>query len=912
MPRQDDHSRPTRPQSLEPDAGSPDVAATAWVGQRFGRFEIRDVLGTGGMGTVFEAHDPTLDRAVALKLLHPELAARAERRLLREAQALARLSHPNVVQVFEAGVAGGRPFIAMELLRGSTLAGWQASRPPWRACLEVYLQAGRGLAAAHACGLLHRDFKPSNCILDDEGRVRVLDFGLARPIDTELVQDARASRTSDSSTTARRRVGAPSQDRGAPGTLGYMPLEQLWGRPLDAKSDQFSFCVSLFEAIHGRRPFTGESIDALVNAMMEGELDVPRDAPRLPARLRRLLVRGLLATPSARWPAMDDVLYELEQLLAPRRDRRLAWTLGIGGLALASAGAAWWSTRVPACEDPQLELRRVWNEEGRARVWTVISSSAIDVPAEILPRLDDYANQWAEARQAACAAERDGLVDPATATVQRECLAEALDALGEAAVLLGEGNEDVLALAPMWTDQLPRLERCRETERFSPLRPLPPDPELATQVRALRREGSVAQASYRAGHFEAALAVVEPAIAEATALGFPPLLTELELVRGELWTEQGRYEAAEHDFEQAYARAVEHGLPQLALQAAVALAYVEGDLREHHDVGFKWGLTAEALARQPWSDPTRLAGVMEVMGNVLYEQGRYAEAYERYREALETRASMEPDSPMESITMTNMALVLYEQGRYEEALPLVHQVLERRRAELDPMHPALAVSLVSLGTTVHQLGRYAEARACYEQALAIREHTLGPAHPEVVIVLNELARLYVDEGELARALGAFQRALAIAGVSLQPIHSHVAEAWIGLGRVLHAHGQLEAAARHMGHGARTLEQALGPRHVRVGAALTRRGELEHALGRREAARDHLERAVEILTHAEGPPALLAAAAFGLAQLLWSWPGEREGAVTRARRALDIYREVGELRASEAEEVRQWLVARGEE
>jgi len=873
------------------------------IGQRIGRFEIRDVLGTGGMATVFEARDPTLDRAVALKLLHPDLAVRAERRVLREAQALAKLSHPNVVQVFEAGIAEGRPFIAMELVRGQTLAHWQAVPRGWRELVEVYLQAGRGLAAAHERGLVHRDFKPSNCILDEQGHVRVLDFGLARPIDAVVIDAARASRVSieDVEPTERRPLDGQSQELGVPGTLGYMPLEQLWGQSLDARSDQFSFCVSLFEGLYGRRPFAGETIDALVGAVLEARLDVPSGPVKVPARLHRLLARGLQARPTARWPGMDELLRALEKLLRTSR-RRWRWRLGLGLMAVGTA--VWWTSREPACPDPRLELGDTWGPARHARIEATGTAAA----TEVLPRLDAYADRWTVLRGAVCIAERDELIDAGTADTQRQCLDEARDALEELAVLLHDARGRASSNAAQWIAGLPNLAGCEDPLHFVPVRPLPDDPALVQQVRGLRLQRALAQAAHAEGDTARALTLLDMSLEEATTLGFVPLVAELELTRGNVWIEQGRYDDAEHDLEQAYARAVEHGHPRVALEAAIGLTYVVGDLRENHDAGFKWGLTAEAMARQPWSDPPRLISVMEMMGNVLYEQGRLTAALERYEQAFASRERLEPDSPLEPLTLANIGLVLHEQGRYEDALPTLYEVLAHRRVELEAEHPALAVSLVSLAATLRRLGRHDEALAYLQEALDIREPLLGPDSPGVVIVLNELGHLWLDMGELPRALDAHQRALLYGTRTLRSTHSHVAEAWLGLGRVLQAQGLLDAAARHVTRAVRTYEQAAGPRHPRVGVALSTLGAIEQALGEHEAAREHLELALDILAMAEVPPAELASARFALARTLWSSAGEQQTALTLAEQALDAWVLVGEPAREQATEAEAWLAA----
>jgi serine/threonine protein kinase len=282
--------------------------------EHLGRFVLRGTLGCGGMGTVLEAYDAALDRKLALKVLHPTLDDRYALRLVREAQALAKLSHPNVVHVYEVGEVEGRTFIAMELLHGRTLREWQEQeRPDWRACVEAYLQAGQGLAAAHAAGLVHRDFKPGNCIIDADGRVRVLDFGLVRELE--------GAADDEPGTTARGRepLGETLTRTGVVlGTMAYMPIEQLDGKPVDARGDQFSFCVSLYEALYGERPFAGETLDLLAETLTSGTVRPAPAGTRVPKKLRSVLLRGLSADPGGRWPSMAALLRELRQVVAPR------------------------------------------------------------------------------------------------------------------------------------------------------------------------------------------------------------------------------------------------------------------------------------------------------------------------------------------------------------------------------------------------------------------------------------------------------------------------------------------------------------------------------------------------------------------------------------------------------------------
>jgi serine/threonine protein kinase len=267
---------------------------------RAGRYEIRERIGAGAMGVVYEAFDPQLHRKLAVKFVVSQRdTARARDRLLREAQALARVKHPNVVSVYDAGESGGQVFVAMDFVEGVTLAQWLTQTRTWREVVQMFVQAGRGLAAAHSAGLVHRDFKPENVLVDEHGVARVVDFGLVRPLD-ESTQGEDADVTPVETSPSTRSESATgngtlvddslTQAGTIVGTPAYMAPEQAQGGVADPRSDQFSFCMALFEGLHGHRPQEGGST-----------LPIP---PRIQAAIRR----GLSIDPGDRWPSMNALL----------------------------------------------------------------------------------------------------------------------------------------------------------------------------------------------------------------------------------------------------------------------------------------------------------------------------------------------------------------------------------------------------------------------------------------------------------------------------------------------------------------------------------------------------------------------------------------------------------------------------
>jgi len=311
---------------LAESAGHLDSASTelAIGGLATGRYKLVDKLGVGGMGVVYLAEDPQLGRKVAIKLMEPktaitQLASEGRARLLREAQALAQLSHPNVIAVYDVGTCADQVFIAMEYVEGSTLSRWLAERKrSWREVLSTFLQAGRGLAAAHAAGIVHRDFKPDNVLVGNDGRVRVLDFGLARPAQpsrSEELHNADGQAFADPKTPPRlAQLGVTVTQPGKfIGTPAFMAPEQLTGERVNEKTDQYSFCVALFQGLYDALPFNADNFAALLLQITQRKVNRVPNLNSVPSSVHQALLRGLSPEPADRFSSMEALLEELER-----------------------------------------------------------------------------------------------------------------------------------------------------------------------------------------------------------------------------------------------------------------------------------------------------------------------------------------------------------------------------------------------------------------------------------------------------------------------------------------------------------------------------------------------------------------------------------------------------------------------
>ncbi len=453
---------------------------------RVHRFQVQKLLGSGGMGVVFAAYDPQLGRTVALKLLQPTSAGeRAHERLLREAQAMARLQHPNVVGVYEAGVHDGQVFVVMEYVEGGTLGDWLRVRPrDWQDVVEMLCQAGEGLAAAHAVGLVHRDFKPAN-ILMSAGRARISDFGLARTA-ADVVD---LERTSEDDGLL---LASPLTRTGALlGTPAYMAPEQIRGEPATPASDQFAFGVVLYEALCGHRPFAGASVGALLTAIEAGALVKP-ERKDLPAPLMAIIRRALALEPARRFPGMPALLTALRAVRGARRpSTRMAAVIASSFALFAGFGLLQGSAPAPSeeavvapaaatepartcAEDP---LAGAWSDERRAAVAKALAGTAAGA---VVPLLDAYANDLRARLAARCDDPQD------TQPWADTCLADRRAALSDLAQAILDAHPSLLAGAPAALELLPALADCTASAKYTTLiSEAPPEVRRSAWLRRL-------------------------------------------------------------------------------------------------------------------------------------------------------------------------------------------------------------------------------------------------------------------------------------------------------------------------------------------------------------------------------------------------------------------------------------------
>ncbi len=867
-------------------------------GEKLGRYVIIEVLGSGGMGVVYRAYDPDLDRRVALKRIRLSGGSAETLRafLMREAQAMARLSHPNVVAVYDVGSAGDEVFIAMELVEGQTLAQWQREKVrSWREIVPLFLQAGAGLAAAHAAGLVHRDFKPDNVLIGSDGRVRVTDFGLARLSSTPVEPVARGA---------------------VVGTRAYMAPECLAGAPADERSDQFSFCVALHEALYGDR-----SSAAALPAV--GRAGTPR-LQRGSGCLRDAVMRGLQQKPEDRHPGMEALLAELS------RDRRRPMRLGLAVGALVLVAAAVAAVVVPEraalkrCRDAKARLAGVWDEPRKAEIARAFAATKQPYAADALSgstaALERYANGWAAARQEACDAtyvRREQ--SPEMLGLRAACLDERLDELRVLADLLATADPVLVRRAAALPEQLTPLRACAHPRTLAAAGAGTLPAEQAARLNRAKREVMRGRVLLAAGRLPSAKELAISVADEAKQLGVPALQAEAGLLLGSLQTESGEPELAQQTLSAAISAAEASHSDAVTARAWIMLMLTAYDRRQF-DRAREWGVFAEGAVKRLGGDLELEARLEGVTTQILWREGRVDEALAR-AERLVGLAQQVPDRPRAVVPvlgmlgilrsekgdlkggaaalerqaqlaetaygpyhpgfadcLTNLAIARWKQGELAEALRLFERVLTIQEAGVGPEHPMVAPILQNLAELRGTLGKPEQAKADAERALRLQRRAYGERSAQVAVATQMLGSALASNGQHAEALTLYRTALATLEAvapgsvfELEGVHTR-------LGDVLLELGQAQAAAREFEASVALLRKAGVESGLTLTYVLTGLGRAQLKLEQRQAAVESLERALAVREKTDCDPVELATTRFWLGRALGS--GERADSLSR--------------------------------
>jgi tetratricopeptide (TPR) repeat protein/predicted Ser/Thr protein kinase len=774
-----------------------------------GRYRVRQRLGQGGCGLVLLAEDPELDREVAIKIVLPAREGTPgstwQRALQREAQALAKLKHPNVVEVYDTGTTADADdstragidstragiYVVMERLRGRTLRQWLgAERRSWREILDVHVHAARGLRAAHVAGIVHRDFKPDNLLLTDDGRVVLIDFGLADEagradgagvVATSDASSVSGSAQTDGTTRRSRMVGTPM----------YMAPEQHAGHAVGPAADQYAWCVSLFAALYGAAPFEATSMDQLAAAKTAGRVPPPTPGP--PRALHRILRRGLSPDPTLRFGDMDALLDAVER--ATRSRRRLTWATG-GAVAAVALVASFAGLRARhPCDASPLELDEVWSPARRTELAGSLAGladpQAAAMGAGVGARLDAFAERWHAAYDEVCATEAPS----ATVTTRLDCLDRTRAQLDQVADAFGSLGLDELGNAPALLDSLRAPSDCVDADARAP----EDQAELAAMWRRIDALGVGVDA--RGVLDDPAWA--EQALARADELGDAGLASTIAFRLSQVARAAGRLDEAERHVRTAvfraaaghdYARALKL-MPMLVLSVGSDLGdrAAAEQLIEH----------ARTMAEHLDDPRHELAAIDNALAYILIEKGDTDGAIALYRRSAETfeavgRPSSEYARCLLAIsgwsveqgdleaaarhleharaildegslpTDTNYASIAFQEGGIAEerddlegAASGFREAVSRLRPRLHG-HPFLGVGLFAQAIAEARLGEFAAARASVAEAHALALVAHGEAHPDTVrygLMRAQVEWLAGDAAAAAAAIEAPMQAL---------------------------------------------------------------------------------------------------------------------------------------------------------
>ncbi len=855
-----------------------------------GRYVLAKILGRGGMGTVYLARDLVLGRDVALKLHH---VGSGNARLQREAVAMAKLAHPNVVTVYDVGTVGDRTYVAMEYVQGTdgpvTLRGYLATPRSWRETLTVLLEAGTGLAAAHAAGLTHRDFKPDNVLVGADGRARVSDFGLAHLTSrapaaasaTPPDREVNATDTTVAASSPPLADGTPLTETGAlVGTPAYMAPEQASGGAVDARSDQFAFCLVAWEALLGVRPFAGTTLATIQTAIEAQELELPK-TEAVPPEIIRELRKGLVVDPAARhadMPALLAALREAAGARRARRNRRIAiaalavMALGGGGFAAASAIGS--HRREAACVAEGAEVRGILGDDARAKMRAAFIASGSPLAETVFERTAATLARTSAALGDQVAAVCRRPDDPLHAA-RTACLAARKSRLEGLVETLGGNVSPALvrrATDAAWAtfDAAP----CSDATTLV-TRPMSP-----AHAHALGRITAMKDSAQFKESVDAATKLLEDVRVTAPELELDVLLARATA------SEQSDTQASTADFHRALALAEAQGRDFDAAIALEMLANIVGVDRHDYDAARRFLELARAKLQRLGNKNRLVHGkVLTTEAQIFLDENRLGEAEVAIKDAIEIFEEVYgTDHPNVGLANGTLAHVMRFQDKTAEALAASQRALAILESTLGADHPKAAGALMTVGQSWVDIGEFDKARDAFTRADAVFLRVYGKVHRNRGAALGNLGGLELRMKNYEAARVAFVAALDVTlenegpdGRSVSGVQMDLARALAGLGRYAEAKAALEDAIRVLTKLGKDGEPWLG-------GALFDMANLELDAGHPDVALAWAERSLALVTsRPEDSNALdLAEANFTVARALVETKGDR----ARAKKLLD--------------------------
>jgi len=754
---------------------APYVKGGIHTGTQIGRFLITGELGAGGMGVVYAAYDPKLDRKVAIKMLHEGIRTSHRARLEREARAMAKLTHPNVVSVHEVGEFNNRLFVAMEYVDGKTLRDWLSQdTPDKKQIMKVMIDAGRGLAAAHAAGMAHRDFKPDNILVGSDGRARVSDFGLVTPVGADTIDEVKPKigAASQLSVSALTQVGTVM------GTPLYMAPEQHQGEAADHRADQFSFCVTLWEALYEKTPYSANSYEALVDNVVAERIIAPSSAHKGPAWIRRILTRGLRVDPGDRYASMNELLVALEHDPWKRR-RRLAAGVTVIGLTGAAAIVLVLQSRADRkqaglCKGADALIQNVWTEQRRSEIRSAFEKSGQASAAANWgvseKHLDAYALEWASLRTQSCEATRITKdQSPKLLAFSMDCFDRRLLHFRSTLTLFGTApNQQVIENAVQTTNDLPSLQSCRSPSELERATPLPNDPVSRRKILQLEETFAEVKRHDQRGEYREALAGTEMLADKAEALKYTPLAANILLARASLQQTLGEIEAAEATFRaaaSAAARAQDDVLVARVWIRVLDLLAKQGRIDEALAIETVASTSAE---RVPDAFQVQ-ARLQNTLGGIYLAKARYDKAAKAYETALAFQYKAGTDGNLQlAPAIANVGIAKWYQGDIQGAKRNYEKALAIMLNDYGPDHSQVAYARKSLGDAALALGDDEEAKVQYAEILRIWRASLGPNHPNLAYAYETLAQIAQRAGDMESAFAYVEKTIRVRKEFLAP------------------------------------------------------------------------------------------------------------------------------------------------